>query len=108
MSKRLIDTLDSVDIGSISQFIVTAEHPTELHYHDFDEYWFFTEGNTNVTLRLPNRTEKKYKIGPGDLVVTPKNVEHGHTPHGIVTGIQWNGEIKLTARTGHLYRELEN
>ena len=108
MSKSLTNTLDSVDIGTISQFVVTAEHHTELHFHDFDEYWFFTKGNTIVTLRLPNRTGKKYQIGPGDLVVTPKYVEHGHTPHGMVSGIQWNGEIKSTARKGHLYRDIEN
>jgi mannose-6-phosphate isomerase-like protein (cupin superfamily) len=107
ISKTLTNTLDPVDIGTISQFIVASENPTELHYHDYDEYWFFTEGKTNVTLRLSDGTKKEFEVGLGDLVVTPKHVEHGHIPYGTVKGIQWTGETKSKARTGHLYRDLK-
>ena len=31
--------LDPVDMGSIGHFAVSKDQPTELHYHDFDEYW---------------------------------------------------------------------
>ncbi len=31
--------LDPVDMGSIGHFAVSKDQPTELHYHDYDEYW---------------------------------------------------------------------
>ena len=53
--ERIGDTLgkvlDTPDMTTIGAFAVSKENPTELHYHDFDEYWYFTEGMTTVTLR---------------------------------------------------------
>ena len=98
--------LDTADMGSIGSFAVSKDRPTELHYHDFDEYWCFTEGTTTVTLRTPDGTSKSYRVGPGDLIVTPKGVEHGHVPDDGVKGIQWVSVIQPDARRGHLYRDL--
>ena len=95
--ERIGDTLgkvlDTPDMTTIGAFAVSKENPTELHYHDFDEYWYFTEGTTTVTLRT-------------DFVVTPKGVEHGHTPDDVVKGVQWVSVIHPDARRGHLHREL--
>jgi len=98
--------LDPVDMGSIGHFEVSKDQPTELHYHDYDEYWYFTEGTTTVTLRTVEGTSQSYQIGPGDLVVTPRGVEHGHIPDDTVKGIQWVSVIAPEARRGHLHREL--
>ncbi|MCH8295696.1 cupin domain-containing protein [Candidatus Poribacteria bacterium] len=106
LSENLRTQLDSANMGSIASFSVSKDQPTELHFHDFDEYWYFTEGMTTVTLRTPDGTSKSYRIGPGDLVVAPKGVEHGHVPDGIVKGIQWVSVIEPGAREGHLHREL--
>lgn len=106
IGKDLKQALDPADIGSIASFAVPKNRPTELHYHDYDEYWYFTEGVTSVTLRTSDGVSKSYRIGPGDLVVTPKGVEHGHTPDDIVKGIQWVSVIQPEARQGHLHREL--
>ena len=78
--------LDTPDMTTIGAFAVSKENPTELHYHDFDEYWYFTEGTTTVTLRTADGQSESYRIGPGDLVVTPKGVEHGHIPDAVVKG----------------------
>ena len=104
ISAELAEILDEVDITSIGSFTVPPEQPTELHYHDYDEYWLFTEGTTTVTLRLPDGAEKEYEIGPYDLIATPKAVEHGHIPNETVKGIQFVSKIKQDARRGHLYR----
>ncbi len=104
ISEELAEALDEVNIASIGSFVVLPEQPTELHYHDFDEYWLFTEGTTTVTLRLPDGTEKEYEIGPYDLIATPEGVEHGHIPNETVKGIQFVSKIKPGARQGHLYR----
>ena len=50
--------LDPVDMGSIGHFAVSKDQPTELHYHDYDEYWYFTEGTTTVTLRTSDGTSQ--------------------------------------------------
>ena len=104
ISEELAEVLDEVDIASIHAFEVPQERPTELHYHDYDEYWLFTEGTTTLTLRLPDGTKKEYEIGPYDLIATPKGVEHGHIPNEAVKGLQFVSKIKPGARTGHLQR----
>lgn len=104
ISPELAEILQEVNVASIGSFVVPPEHPTELHYHDFDEYWLFTEGTTTVTLRLPDGTKKEYEIGPYDLIATPKGVEHGHIPNEAVTGLQFVSKIEPGARQGHLYR----
>jgi len=104
MSRELYAILDKVDIGSIHQFILPPETPAELHYHDFDEYWLFIEGTTTVTLRLADGTKSQYDVVPGDLVATPKGVEHGHTPRTVTKYIQFTGKIRPGAKPGHLKR----
>ena len=104
ISPEIAEILDEVDIASINSFVIPPERPTELHYHDFDEYWLFTSGTTTVTLRLPDGTKKEYEIGLSDMIVTPKGVEHGHTPNETVTGLNFVSKIRPDARTGHLKR----
>jgi len=106
ISAELADVLDEVNIASIHAFEVPPERPTELHYHDFDEYWLFTGGSTTMTLRLPDGTMKEYEIGPGDLIATPKGVEHGHIPKEAVRGFEFSSKIKPGARGGHLQRNV--
>ena len=104
VSAEIAEILGEVNIASIQFFTVPPEQPTELHYHDYDEHWLFTEGATTVTLRLPDGTKKDYEIGPYDLILTPKGVEHGHVPKETVKGLQFVSKIAPGARLGHLYR----
>ena len=106
LGENLKPLLDTVDMGSIGSFTVSKDQPTELHYHDFDEYWYFTEGRTTVTLRTAEGTSKSYRVEAGDLVVTPKGVEHAHVPDNVVKGIQWISVVQPGVRRGHLHREL--
>lgn len=104
ISEPLANVLDTPDMTTIGAFSVSKNNPTELHYHDFDEYWYFTEGATTVTLRTPDGQTESYRIGPGDMVVTPKGIEHGHIPDAVVKGVQWVSIIRPDARRGHLQR----
>lgn len=104
ISAELTEVLDEVDTASIHVFAVPPDRPTELHYHDFDEYWLFTEGTTTVTLRLPDGTKKEYEIGPYDLIATPKGIEHGHIPNETVKGFEFASKIRPGAQSGHLQR----
>ena len=104
IGETLEEALDTPDMTTIGAFTVSKDNPTELHYHDYDEYWYFTQGTTTVTLRTPDGKSTSYNIVPGVLVVTPKGVEHGHIPDDVVKGIQWVSVIHPEARTGHLHR----
>ena len=107
--ERVGDTLgkvlDTPDMTTIGAFVVSKEHPTELHYHDFDEYWYFTEGITTVTLRTADGQSESYRVGPGDLVVTPKGGMDIFQMMSLKHGVQWVSVIHPDARRGHLQRK---
>ena len=100
----LADLLDPVDMTSIHEYILAAHTPVELHYHDFDEYWLFTEGHPCVTLRLADGTKGTYHLKPGDLVATLRGVEHTLTADHTLTYFQFSSQKRPDARGGHLVR----
>ena len=104
ISAELAKVLDPADITGIAWFRIPADRSTEMHYHDYDEYWLFTSGETVVTLRLEDGTSKQYDVSAGTLIVTPRGVEHSHTPRTEVEGYQWCGVLRPGARRGHLRR----
>ena len=106
ISEKLAALLDEVNIASIHAFEIPPDRPTELHYHNFDEYWYFSAGNTTVTLRLPEGTSQSFAIGAGDLIATPTGVEHGHVPANTLQGLEWASRIPPGTRPGHLHRDL--
>jgi len=93
ISPELAEVLDDIDITTIGFYEIPVERPTKLHYHQCDEYWLFTEGNTTVTLKSPDGVEKSYQIGPGVLIATPKGVWHGHTPSTTVKGFEFASAV---------------
>jgi mannose-6-phosphate isomerase-like protein (cupin superfamily) len=105
VTPELADMLDDVEIGSIHICTLPPDKPAGLHYHDFDEYWLFIEGETRVALRSEEGETKRYSIGPGDLVATPKGVEHGHAPVSLTRYIQFSSKILPGSRSGHLSRQ---
>jgi len=104
VSRELASLLDEVDIASIHIFTLQPHIPVKLHYHDFDEYWLFIEGTTTVTLRSEDGRTNQYEVGPGDLIATPRGIEHTHAPHTLTRYIQFSSKIRPGARLGHLER----
>ena len=104
LSAELAGLLDPVNIAGIHWFHITPDRPTEMHYHDNDEYWLFTGGETTVTLRLEDGTSKESEIAPNTLIVTPRGVEHGHVPRTDVHGFEWSSVLPPGAKKGHLQR----
>ena len=104
ISPELAEALDPVNIAGIHSFRIPADRPTEMHYHDYDEYWLFTGGRTVVTLRLEDGSSQEFEVEPDTLIVTPRGVEHGHVPRTEVRGYEWNSVIRPEARKGHLQR----
>jgi len=104
ISKTLADLLDPIDMMSMHEYTLPPRSDVELHYHDFDEYWLFNEGQATVTLNLPVGTTKAYHLKPGDLVATVRGVAHTLCADHTLRYTQWNGMIRPDARTGHLLR----
>ena len=104
ISPELAGVLDTADIAGIQWFRIPPDRPTEMHYHDFDEYWLFTSGETVVALRTEDGTVRKFEVSGGTLIVTPRGVEHGHTPRTALEGYQWCSIQRPGARKGHLQR----
>jgi mannose-6-phosphate isomerase-like protein (cupin superfamily) len=104
MSKELAALLDPVDMASMHEYLLPARTPVELHYHDFDEYWLFTEGKPAVTLRLPDGTMRVYHLEPGDMVATLRGVEHTLFADHALRYFQFSSVRRPDARSGHLTR----
>jgi len=104
VSPELASKLGEIDARSIHIFALPPDSPAGLHYHDFDEYWLFIEGTTTVSLRSEDGTTKQYQVGPGDLIATPKGVEHGHAPKTPTRYVQFSSKVGPGSRPGHLQR----
>jgi mannose-6-phosphate isomerase-like protein (cupin superfamily) len=105
MGGRLAALLQPVNLPSIHVYVLAANTPVELHYHDFDEYWLFFQGNPTVTIRTPAGRKEEFELGPGDLVVAPASVEHTLRADHDLHYFQFSSHPPEGARLGHLIRE---
>lgn len=101
---ELAALLDPVDMPSMHEYVLPANTPVELHYHDVDEYWLFTEGHPLVTLRLPDGTTGVYHLNPGDMAATLRGVEHTLSADHPLRYFQFTSVRRPDARSGHLVR----
>ena len=101
---ELSTMLDEVDMSSLHEYVLPAHTPVELHYHDFDEYWLFTEGTPTVTLRSQDGHTGVYHLEPGDLVATLRGVEHTLAADHTLRYFQFSSKRRSDARSGHLTR----
>lgn len=101
---RLAELLNPVDPASFHEYRLAAGTPVELHYHDYDEYWWFTSGNARVTLRSPEGVMYEATLEPGDMVACVRGVEHTlHADHELVY-FQFTSVVEGGERAGHLTR----
>ena len=97
--------LDPIDPGSFHYWMLAKDKSTELHYHDHDEYWAWTQGRTLLTIRLPDGRGDQFEIAPGWIVYCVRGVEHGHQPLDDWGCFEWCSARRDAARSGHLIRE---
>lgn len=72
----------------------------EMHFHDFDEYWFIVHGRTSARVG-----DEEVVLSPGDLVATGAGVEHGmESPDEWVMGVGCKPPLRGDERSGHLHR----
>ncbi len=103
-SEVLAGLLRPVNPATFHIYRLEANRDVELHYHDFDEYWWFVEGRPRVTIRLPNGVKRDFHLGPLDLVACVRGVEHTLWADHEVVYMQYSSVRLETDRKGHLTR----
>jgi len=105
ISGTLAEALNPVDPRSFHEFRLPANTRVELHYHDFDEYWWFTSGRPTVTLRSPSGRTVTLGLEPGDMVACLRGVEHTLRADHELVYFQFSSVLEGGERQGHLVRE---
>ncbi len=104
VSAELAALLKPVDAATFHIFRLPADTEVELHYHDFDEYWWFVEGRPWVTLRAPGGERREFDLGPGDLVACVRGFEHTLWADHELVYHQYCSVRSGDERAGHLMR----
>ncbi len=85
----------------VGVFWAWPETPLEIHYHDFDEYWFIVNGHTEA-----ETDGNQYSLKPGDVIATARGYEHGMpNPGEAITGVAFEPQLGAGQRKGHLHRD---
>lgn len=100
----LAEWLNPVDPTTFHEYRLPAKTEVELHYHDFDEYWWFVSGQPTVTLRAPSGVTRKFNLEPGDLVACVRGVEHTLWADHELVYYQFGSVRTGSEREGHLRR----
>jgi mannose-6-phosphate isomerase-like protein (cupin superfamily) len=101
---QLAELLNPVDPKTFHQYRLPANADVELHFHDFDEYWWFVSGHPRVTLRSPSGNTQVFELGPGDMVACVRGVEHTLWADHELVYYQYSSVQEGSERAGHLTR----
>ncbi len=102
---QLAELLNPVDPRTFHQYRLPANADVELHFHDVDEYWWFTSGQARVTLRTPSGVTKVFELAPGDMVANVRGMEHTLWADHELVYYQFSSLPEGGERGGHLTRE---
>jgi mannose-6-phosphate isomerase-like protein (cupin superfamily) len=102
ISGTLAAALDPIDPATLHEYVLPAGTPVELHYHDFDEYWWFTSGEPVITLWTEAAGTREYRLQPGDLVACVRGIAHTLRADHPLIYYQFSSVKRAGAREGHL------
>jgi len=97
--------LNPVDPATFHEYRLRADVKVELHFHDFDEYWWFTSGRPRVTLRSPTGVQHVAELESGDMVACVRGVEHTLWADHELVYFQFSSKLVGGERQGHLTRK---
>lgn len=97
--------LAPVDPATFHVYRLPPRTDVELHFHDYDEYWWFVEGTPRVTLRSPSGDRRQVDLGPGDLVACLRGIEHTLWADHELVYYQYSSVLSGSERPGHLTRD---
>jgi mannose-6-phosphate isomerase-like protein (cupin superfamily) len=99
---KLAELLNPVDARTFHQYKLPADSQVELHFHDFDEYWWFTSGHPRVTLRSASGVTRIFELEPGDMVACVRGTEHTLWADHELVYYQFSSIQEGDERAGHL------
>src|ERR1051326_6987139 len=102
IEKRLAALLDPIDPATLHQYTLPPRSPVELHYHEVDEYWWFTSGSPIVTLWSRASGLREYQLAPGDLVACLRGVAHTLWADHTLVYFQFSSVPRPNVRRNHL------
>jgi mannose-6-phosphate isomerase-like protein (cupin superfamily) len=102
IDRRLAALLEPVDPATFHQYVLPPRTPVELHYHEIDEYWWFTSGTPVVTLWTPASGLREYQLEPGDMVACLRGVAHTLWADHTVTYYQFSSVLPAGKRRDHM------
>jgi mannose-6-phosphate isomerase-like protein (cupin superfamily) len=103
-SAELRALLNPVDPGTFHEYRLPANAEVELHFHDYDEYWLFTAGHPQVTLRTPSGVTREFHLESGDMVACVRGMEHTLFADHELVYFQLSSVLRGDERPGHLTR----
>lgn len=101
---ELAKLLNPVEPTTFHEYRLKPTATVELHYHDYDEYWWFTQGRPRVTLRAPNGRQIVVDLEPGDMVACVRGVEHTLAADHELVYFQFSSKRVGGERQGHQRR----
>lgn len=93
--------IEGTPLLEIGEFLHNEDGFVEKHYHDYDEYWYFTQGEAIIMNEGKTRTVKK-----GDLVYTRRGNNHALLKIKLapVKGIYFsNNPVNNSQKIAHLH-----
>lgn len=103
---ELVALLDPINHASMHQYTLPAREPVALHYHDMDEYWWFTSGTPLVTLWTPASGLREYHLKAGDMVACLRGVAHTLWADHVLVYYQFSSALRPGVRRGHIVEGL--
>jgi mannose-6-phosphate isomerase-like protein (cupin superfamily) len=89
------------DINVCTIFQYRPDRDLEMHFHDYNEYWFIFRGQFEGA--FDGRT---HTFAPGEILVVPAGAEHGtrRPLEGVIEGVGFSTSKIGRKRQGHLHR----
>lgn|GEM_PF-1213558 len=90
------------DVNICTIFQYRPERDLEMHFHDYNEYWFIYRGEFDAAFADETR-----RLRPGDMLAIPAGIEHGTRDvlAGVIEGVGFSTTRIAQRRNGHLHRD---
>jgi mannose-6-phosphate isomerase-like protein (cupin superfamily) len=89
------------DINVCTVFQYRPDRDLEMHFHDYNEYWFIYRGNFEGAFE-----DLTHTFTPGEMLAIPAGAEHGTRRRltGVIEGVGFSTSKIAQKRQGHLHR----
>jgi mannose-6-phosphate isomerase-like protein (cupin superfamily) len=89
------------DVNVCTIFQYRPDRDLEMHFHDYNEYWFIFRGEFEGAF-----DDQTHTFTPGEMLAIPAGAEHGTRRRltGVIEGVGFSTTKIAGKRQGHLHR----